>query len=279
MSGSIHDREQAAAQAAGRLNLGNTYDDWLMIADGLQAGRESAMAAAQCNTPFGLRYRRELKAWRARNAWTANPRLHNSVVSNCYWLIDNLAQVEAWRATLTDDEREAYNHPTAIKRQFQKAQRGGPGGQRGRRGPHPGNPSRQAKAALAALQKQIAELQIDNDALMAALNATREAFDKLAEEYARMEKELAKAKKGDAADGRLPTLGMEPPYTLDGVKARHRLLIALAHPDKGGTNVWAKLVNKDYAAGKKWLKEQQAASISATNPSASQSSGAGLSVP
>jgi hypothetical protein len=221
MGGSIHDLERAAAKAVAGLSSGNTYAHWRAIALGVAAGRESAMQAAGVNSPYGSRYRQALKDWQTRNPWSQDKRLAHPVTSYCAWMVENLAAVEAWRATLTPQDAEAFNHPATIRRQFLKAQ--GAGGFRARAGASPqGNPNRPTKAMLEALRQALDQaLQIiaDRDQQIADLQA------KLA------------AACGLNGYAKFPLLGFEDGevFTEKQVSARHRGLSTVFHPDKKTT--------------------------------------------
>jgi hypothetical protein len=218
MSGTIQDREKAAARAVKHLSAGNTFADWAAIGAGLAAGREVALTKSGAKSPFGPHYTRELHAWKglARNAWTQDPRLAHPTSSNATWVHDNLPAIETWRATLSDQERDAFNHPGTIRRQFSKAQGGGR--KRGRAGPKPpGNLSRPTKAAYAAL---------------------RAAFDRLAADQAKLQAEhaaLQKQQGGLAGYAKYPLLGLEPPHTERQVTAVYRKLSSVFHPDRRDT--------------------------------------------
>jgi hypothetical protein len=150
MSQSVHDIEREAAEAVKGLNQGNRYEDWLAIARGEVVGRDWAAQAAGTTRPFGAKYKAALADWQKRNPWSLDPRLKPPIPSYCYWLIENLADVEAWRATLSDDERLRYNHPGTIQRAFNQAQRAGGGGPRSRSVSPQLHPSNQGHGGRAA---------------------------------------------------------------------------------------------------------------------------------
>lgn len=120
----LHEK-RAARIAAGReafaeLQKHEHYKQWVSVADALVAIREEAMDAAHTNVPQGPPYRAAFKKLiDQREAWAAG--ISESVRTHCYWLIDNLAAVTAWRETLTFEQRDNWNHPTTIKRQYERA--------------------------------------------------------------------------------------------------------------------------------------------------------------
>jgi hypothetical protein len=255
LSTSIHARERAAAAAVAALSKGNTYDHWKAIAHGLQAGREAAMAAAGVNSPFGPRYKAELASWQQRNPWAQDPKLRPPIPSYCNWLVENLAVVEAWRASLPDDERLRFNHPGTIRREFLKAQQGAPGGGRGPGAapPQGNNPNRPTKAML--------------DALRQAFDALQAEYDKLTAEHAALKTQ------GGGLNGyaRFPILGFgDAPFTDMQVTAVHRRLSTIFHPDNKATGSHEQMqrLNKERDTA---LKEAQ--------PDAGQPGGTGVSAP
>ena len=247
MSGSIRDRELRAAAAVASLNKSNTFDDWMAIGEGLRAGQEAAMAAAGVTKPYGASYNREHNAWLARNKWAQDKRLAHPTNSNAIWMADNKTAVEAWRATLTPEERDAFNHPGTVRREFRKAQGGSASGG-GRRG---------AAASSATPGASGRPSQAMVDALRAALDQALTALTAKDQEIADLKARLAG---GGSAPGHLPSLGLKPSYNRARLDARFRLLIRLAHPDNHGTGdtEWAQTINADYEKGKAWLENQQA---------------------
>jgi hypothetical protein len=109
----------AAGRAAHeRINRGEHFDDWVAVADALVAIREEAMTAAGApNNPKHPRYRAEFKRITQREAWVAG--INDTTRSHCYWLIDHLPAVRAWRDTLGPRERTEWNHPSTVKRNYE----------------------------------------------------------------------------------------------------------------------------------------------------------------
>jgi hypothetical protein len=55
------------------------------------------------------------------NPWAG--KLDTSTRNAAFWLAEHLAEVEHWRESLTSNEREQWNHPMTVKRQYLRRQR------------------------------------------------------------------------------------------------------------------------------------------------------------
>jgi septal ring factor EnvC (AmiA/AmiB activator) len=244
MSGSIKSRIRKAAQAVSGLSKGNTFDDWLAIGEGLLALREEALQAAGVATPHGPNYKRERARVYARETWTRDPRLKHPTDSNAIWMAINIVAIQAWRATLTPDERDSYNHPFSVQRAFKTAQQGATG---------VGSSRRRASGSSAAvqhLQQQIAALQQEIANLKTMLGS-------LPDDYMAAQAQLLEAlQRIDDLSGQIsgsPTLGyakypyldLEPPFSKRQVAAAYRVLAKLFHPDRAQSlGVSAKLLER-----------------------------------
>jgi hypothetical protein len=120
----LHER-RAARIAAGReawteLNRHEHFGQWLAVADALVAIREEAMEqAGNTNRPQGPPYRKAFKSIiEQRETWAIT--INETVRTHCYWLVDNLPAVQRWRETLTFEQRDKWNHPTVVKRNYDR---------------------------------------------------------------------------------------------------------------------------------------------------------------
>lgn len=111
-------RIAAGRTAFDKINSHEHFRDWLAVADALVAIREAAMDAAHTNHPQGPPYRAALKAIRIREPWT--DKVDSATTTACYWLIDNLPAVQAWRDTLTFKQRDEWNHPATVRRAYER---------------------------------------------------------------------------------------------------------------------------------------------------------------
>ena len=74
------------------------------------------MANAHTNRPQGPPYRAELKRLLTKEPWAAG--INTTTTAHCYWLIDNLPAVTAWREGI-GDKRDVWNHPSTVKRNYE----------------------------------------------------------------------------------------------------------------------------------------------------------------
>jgi hypothetical protein len=160
----LHDKREARI-AAGReawahLQKHEHFKDWLAIADAIAAVREEAMSLAHSNTPQGPPYRAAYRRIiEGREPWIAG--INEATRSHCCWLVDNLPAVMTWRETLTFEQRDTWNHPTTIRRQYERSHQAK-------------EPKAEETDLLTPLQQakqKIIELQEENDKLRRQVKA------------------------------------------------------------------------------------------------------------
>ncbi len=88
-----------------------TFTDWLIIGRCLIAARQECMAKAGVNKPYGPAYQRLMKL-RLEVIGLADIDSHERV--NAIHLVEHQAEIENWRAGLTDVQRRRANHPNTI---------------------------------------------------------------------------------------------------------------------------------------------------------------------
>lgn len=119
----LHDKREAriaaGEEAWKELQKNEHFKQWLAISDAIAAIREEAMSLAHTNTPQGPPYRAAFKKLIDKHPWIAG--INESTRTHCYWLVDNLPAVMTWRETLTFDQKDTWNHPSTLKRQFERA--------------------------------------------------------------------------------------------------------------------------------------------------------------
>jgi hypothetical protein len=100
-------------EALSRLRrVGQTsWEDWLLVAHALAAGREQAMKTAQTNRPYGPNYYRAMRHWIDANGFGD---LTQSERYSCHRLLENLAAITAWRDSLDENHRLKNNHPHGV---------------------------------------------------------------------------------------------------------------------------------------------------------------------
>ena len=118
------DRTRGRARAPRRRGLehirsGQHWRDWTLVAAGFAAGRARSMREAMTNQAIGRRYNEAFGRWMDRNPWSR--KIDKGTRNHLLWIADNLPAVEAWRETLAANQRDAWNHPTSIKRHYEQA--------------------------------------------------------------------------------------------------------------------------------------------------------------
>jgi hypothetical protein len=101
-----------------RLKKDKNWHDWLAVGDALLIGRGLAMYQAGTNRPSGKGYSQEFGRWLSKNKLDD---MDKSDRAKLFKVMDNLAAIEQWRATLTLTERLKLNHPVTVLRNYERA--------------------------------------------------------------------------------------------------------------------------------------------------------------
>jgi hypothetical protein len=88
-----------------------SWDDWKAVGVALQIGRALALRAAGIDVPYGKRYTEAMGRWLAENGLDAIGQQLRHRVLSC---MDNLAEIEQWRASLDAEARNRLNHPDSV---------------------------------------------------------------------------------------------------------------------------------------------------------------------
>ena len=113
-------RKEALAEEAGeRIKSGSHWRDWMFLADGFAVGQAKAMRAAGTNRPYGKAFTRAMGDWLKARPWANG--YDKGTRSNLLWCADHRNEIEAWRESLAQNERDKLNHPTALKRRYDAA--------------------------------------------------------------------------------------------------------------------------------------------------------------
>ena len=100
-----------------RLKKGSgLWADWTMVGHALIDGRKIALHNAGTDRAHGSGYTEAFRSWMIDNRFNVPP----SARAKLFTLMENLPAVEAWRATLTETQRERFNHPSAVLRNYRK---------------------------------------------------------------------------------------------------------------------------------------------------------------
>jgi hypothetical protein len=133
-----------------RLKKGSTFEDWKQVGAAHVLGRTAAMREAHVNKPEGRNYNAAFDRWQKQCGFED---LDKAARSRLFEMMDNLAKIEAWRATLTVMQRLDLNHPTAVVRRWKAATVV----------PDPNAPPKVSR--FQKLNESIATLQEENDRL------------------------------------------------------------------------------------------------------------------
>ncbi|HEX3521274.1 MAG TPA: hypothetical protein VHT52_04215 [Stellaceae bacterium] len=113
--------EREADEALERIQRGQSWLDWVKVAQLFAHGRKVAMLNGHANKPEGKGYNLCFSAW-----LDAHPKLRSidkATRNHAMQCVDHLDAIEAWRATLGENQRQTINHPTTVLRRFTAAQR------------------------------------------------------------------------------------------------------------------------------------------------------------
>ena len=116
-------RAQEAADAADRLKRGQSWDDWLKIGTFLNIGRNKAMSRAGTNEPVGARYIKAFSEWMAVYPWIGD--IDKATRVHAMWAVDHVDDLTRLRENMGLTQRLACNHPTSMRRRWDKSQKEG----------------------------------------------------------------------------------------------------------------------------------------------------------
>ena len=108
---------RAAQEAWHRLSSGHTFQDWLLVGKACQLLRVEAMRTAHTNKPEGRRYNEEFSDLLEANGFAG---IDRAVRSKLFFILDNIAEIEKWLATVPANKRLTLNHPQTIWRAYQR---------------------------------------------------------------------------------------------------------------------------------------------------------------
>ena len=109
--------EARLAWARIRENGRRDWDDWILIAQALAAGRSEALKAARTNRAVGTAYNRAMALWLREaglDGIAAQERYRVLLV------LENLQAITVWREGLPEVKRRRMNHPGAVWAHFTK---------------------------------------------------------------------------------------------------------------------------------------------------------------
>lgn len=113
--------ERLAEEAYERIKTGQHWRDWTYVAQGLAAGRQKAMREAHTNQPSGRGYNEAFSRWMNTRPWARS--LDKATRAHLLWVADHLVEIEGWRETLAQNQRDQWNHPTTVRRAYERAKK------------------------------------------------------------------------------------------------------------------------------------------------------------
>ena len=114
---SPHDNEivRQGAEAWVRLKVAKVWTDWLCVGDALDVGRTDAMHRAGINEPHGKTYAGVFGRWLKQVGLDGVAKEERA---DLFAIRRSLPEIEAWRASLTLEQRLKLNHPRAVLRKW-----------------------------------------------------------------------------------------------------------------------------------------------------------------
>jgi hypothetical protein len=95
-----------------------SFDDWMLIAEALDVGRSETMRAIHTNQPVGARFEKAMGEWLFAQSFHLIDKCTRNHLLECR---KHRADINKWRARLTEPEQFRFNHPTTVLRKWQAA--------------------------------------------------------------------------------------------------------------------------------------------------------------
>jgi hypothetical protein len=114
------ERLRRAQEAAKRLAIGETRQDWFCVGFALLDGQNKAMLQAGCNKPSGGKYTFAFSKW-FQNSGLCEVAGDGATRSNLIALIKNFSEVQQWLKDLPLEKSLTLNHPSVIHRHWKKS--------------------------------------------------------------------------------------------------------------------------------------------------------------
>jgi hypothetical protein len=108
---------RAGQEAWKRLLSCHTRHDWMLVGKALQLLRVEAMHSAHTNKPEGRRYNQEFSDLLKANGFAG---IDKATRSRLFAILNNIAEIERWLATVPTNKKLRLNHPNTIWRAYQK---------------------------------------------------------------------------------------------------------------------------------------------------------------
>jgi hypothetical protein len=106
---------QDAAEGPARQSKAESFEAWAAIGAALSIGKAQALRITGANRAWGRNYSRAFCDWIKAHQFDSIPK---SVRSVSIELHENIEAITAWRATLSDKERQSLIHPLSNVRRW-----------------------------------------------------------------------------------------------------------------------------------------------------------------
>lgn len=113
--------EVKARDAVVNLAKGQQWEDWLTYGEYLASGRTACLLRAGTNEPVGLKYNRAMNEWLTERPWVCD--VDKVSRSHAVWCFDHREELKKLRENIGVTQAQLKNHPTVMKRAYDKAQR------------------------------------------------------------------------------------------------------------------------------------------------------------
>jgi hypothetical protein len=115
--------EREAEAAAKHLSEGQQWSHWLAIGRLMAIGRNKAMLRSGTNEPVGARYNKAFAEWLDARQWLRV--IDKATRSHAMWCVDHVEELERLRQNMGATKRDNANHPTTMRRHWERTQREG----------------------------------------------------------------------------------------------------------------------------------------------------------
>jgi len=113
-----HRTIKAGAECWQAIGKAESFEAWVKIGKALQIGRDYSLKTTGANSVMGQVYAKCFSAWIAKHGFE---RMVPSVRSSALDLVEHLADIEAFRLTLSEKRRRQLKHPLSNVAAWRKA--------------------------------------------------------------------------------------------------------------------------------------------------------------
>ncbi|MGJ5135693.1 hypothetical protein [Bradyrhizobium oligotrophicum] len=101
--------------------IDKTFENWLIIGEAFERGRQWATREARTNVPKGRGYNEAFSRWMKRYEAGKLTTIDQAARYRLGKIMENRQAVVAWRQTLTSNQLREWSHPTTVWRRFEAA--------------------------------------------------------------------------------------------------------------------------------------------------------------